>query len=74
MASSDPQTSGDLNDMAAEGTKSQMTPGNGISSPKLPGQTNSMRQIPAAVENNRVHYGVNEPFTKGHDGADKHRR
>jgi hypothetical protein len=31
-------------------------------------------QLPATIESKRLHYGANEPFAKGHDRADKHRR
>jgi len=30
--------------------------------------------LPAAVESKRLHYGANEPLSKGHDRYDKHSR
>ncbi len=30
--------------------------------------------LPATVESKRMHFGANEPFAKGHDRMDKHRR
>jgi hypothetical protein len=31
-------------------------------------------QMPPAVESKRLHYGANEPFSKGHDRTHKHAR
>lgn len=31
-------------------------------------------QLPAQVESKRLHMGANDPFSKGHDRMDKHRR
>lgn len=31
-------------------------------------------QLPAAVESKRLHFGANDPLSKGHDRYDKHSR
>lgn len=31
-------------------------------------------QLPAEVESKRLHYGANDPLSKGHDRYDKHTR
>ncbi|KUJ14364.1 uncharacterized protein LY89DRAFT_686844 [Mollisia scopiformis] len=37
-------------------------------------ETGTGDQLPGAVESKRLHYGANEPLSKGHDRYDKHSR
>ncbi|KAF4625572.1 hypothetical protein G7Y89_g12596 [Cudoniella acicularis] len=37
-------------------------------------ETGTGDQLPAAIESKRLHYGANEPLSKGHDRYDKHSR
>ncbi|KAH6671999.1 hypothetical protein B0J14DRAFT_701968 [Halenospora varia] len=58
------------------GRLSQETPASSASFHRSPDLERAKEndQLPAAVESKRLHYGANEPLSKGNDRYDKHSR